>query len=108
MKTIDEILSGESIEHPINSRYKISGNGIYVVMDKDKTPIYIGYSGNFKQRIYSHYSRLFKFMPDGVYIKFIFHCERKYEKIMIHNFKPKYNGIGLTGKAGPIKNHLSK
>src|SRR5688572_17964328 len=98
MGAIDEILSRESIEYSISNMYKISGKGIYIVMDKDKTPIYIGYSGNLKRRKYEHYrhSGLFSHMPDCAYIKFIFNCDRSHEKIMINYFTPKYNGVGLT------------
>ena len=108
MKTIDEVLNSEHIEYLLSSRYKISGNGVYIIMNSERVPIYIGYSTNFKKRMYDHYGRtgLLKFMPESHIIKFIFNIEREYEKVLIHHFRPKYNGKGLTCYTG-IKSNFN-
>ncbi len=81
--------------------FKVTGYGLYVFYDKDRNPIYAGWSGDLDNRLQRHFvaSGLMKYMPDAVMLSITFKVPQSEETEFIRIYKPKLNGVGLTGKA---------
>jgi predicted GIY-YIG superfamily endonuclease len=76
--------------------FSLQGIGVYVFLNKDHRPLYVGFSKDLNERINMHFrpSGLMKYMLEAKYIMIYFNRDMSFEKELIKKYNPEFNNSG--------------
>lgn len=86
-----------SIELTLNGKkdFRIYGLGVYIFFDKNRRPLYAGWSGDMNRRIIEHFNKKSKFIKEATHLKIFFNEPREKESWYIMVNSPIYNTKGV-------------